>query len=57
MCCCSNNNNYYSIPYSMTPYNYNCYFTPNHCCNSGSTFGLGGMNSLCLIALFALLCR
>lgn len=56
MCC--NQNPY---PYSLTPNYYNCYYTPNNCYgNNGSFFGLnnhGGCNSLCLIALFALLCR
>lgn len=59
MCCCNQNPGYYS----MTPNQYNCYYTSNNscnCCGNNGYFGFnncGGSNSLCLIALFALLCR
>lgn len=57
MCCCNNNPGLYSWPMNHgchNPYNYTGYFTPhsNNCCCGGN-----GINSLALIALFALLCR
>ncbi len=60
MCCCSNSG-YFFNPMNRLgyPYDYNCYYTPNCCCNGNSLFGWGGGcgSSLGLIALFALLCR